>query len=993
MNTFEKCFTSSPPFLDKLVSWNPDYIVPVAKKGCKLLRACGELPNVHVDTNRVRYKQFFDLNETSVVGKRIAVVDDATQYTSTLLEYRRFFEARSAIVRTFSFVGHERLFEGRNDKYDEAAEIGRFLPGPVYQEYILQQSYWLLRKGHHFDLDHLIFEGRLPHAAFENFCAFLRQHGQYLSLPDYLPHSTVKRFSLNEPLFHSAIPFIDNASVTYGPINKIKFSYDVKTEELSFSPMVFPTWDAREARDSQFSFSDCPFLLPFPAPRRIELSNSNLLSRTYVNISWIASISLVRSFATLTKRAGYFSDGLEIRRNDLDATFGSDLTAKMCADAVRFVNSVSDRLPTVSWPVVYHSPKQSRGKRFNNFGDVIDHCKNGYERKAARSRRRDGVHFYLPYERLFSRYSDGADLSEALDYHCDLGVIVGETIVRDGKFLRACRTGEPDSDTSWRRTQVLIPLAIDQLRKQLRFANAAVEPMLLNKVLANFLFDYPWEANRDLHCLVGVPNDFGALVHVHHRNRAPKPVSFYATDRVSPHYAWDKTNRKFVATLRPEFATVVKELFDERQEVPFTSITTYFRLLGEIYDRFKTVDVLNLLSIGREENCFYNHVLFNVRSAFGELSTLNDTLDFKADTRCLHEAGKHAVSAREKIHGAHGLGALMKRIQREFQADYDYVTALAILQRNYYPFSEAFYRTLNLLDSITVAQSFLANIGLYHQTGSAKYWKQAMRWIPPLQKVIPEKLALTPEIVRSHDGMQSLWKTVFLQLRNRMMELPREEPALAARIVHDEKRRARNIATNYCYRNNLNEITLLYIDFSGLRTIPEPKEEIISVYYRVVEKALERRGGLKLYGGRDGDDAYTLLFKVPRHAAMCAADIKREWREDLFLSTTACDVKFGIAYCALPQEEKETAILQCWGQAKDVCEFKGMGFRNRGHLLMDDNTAVALKDSQYKDVLREFALLEGITLSSGSKLYFHHDVIPFPNSPVSPISETETPMQ
>ncbi len=87
MDTFERSFKSSPPFLERLLSWRPDYIVPVAKKGCKLLKSCSELPNIRIDSDRVRYKQFFELREPIVIGKRIAVVDDATQYTSTLLDY------------------------------------------------------------------------------------------------------------------------------------------------------------------------------------------------------------------------------------------------------------------------------------------------------------------------------------------------------------------------------------------------------------------------------------------------------------------------------------------------------------------------------------------------------------------------------------------------------------------------------------------------------------------------------------------------------------------------------------------------------------------------------------------------------------------------------------------------------------------------------------------------------------------------------------------
>jgi hypothetical protein len=977
MNTFEKSFANSPSFLERLVSWRPDYIVPVAKKGCKLLKSCAELPNVRIDSERVRYRHYFELREPVILGKRIAVVDDATQYTSTLLAYRKFFEAKGAIVGTFSFVGHERLFEGRNDKYDEAAEIGRFLPGPVYQEYILQQSYWLLQKGHHFDLDHLIFEARLPKADFDLFCVFLRRHGQLLSLPDYFPDSPIKRFSLNNILFHSFIPFITEGSVTYGPINKLKFSYDSAKALLAFSPMVFPTWDAQAAKTSPVAFADCPFKLPFAAIGRIDVSNPGLLLRTYANISWMAAISLTQSFVALAKEMQTLSSPVTVRRGDLDATFGSDVAQTICESATIYVNQLA-RPAAVRKPVTYATIPRLRGHRFRGFGDVIDHCKTRYERKVSTSRRRVGVHYYLPYEQLFGRYEDLTELSESLDYHCDLGVIVPETILRDGKIFRACRTGEPDSDTSWKRTQLLIPLAIDQLRKQLGHKIASVEPMLLNKVLANFLFDYPWEENRDLHCLLGVPNDFGTLVHVHHRNRAPTPMSFYAADRISPHYIWEKATRTFVATPASGFRELVKDLFDERQEIPFTTITTYFRLLGEIYKQFKSVDVLNLLSIGREENCFYNHVLFNVRTGFSELSLVNDSMDVEATGHSLYESGKQAASARDKLTGARGMSALMKRIKQTFENEYEFLTALATIERNCYSFTSEFYATLDLLDQITHLQALLCNIGLLFKTGSEKYFKQAQKFHSALHKTIHIEFPSSSSPLRQRDVFEGLWKRLFPELKNRMLELPREEPPLVAKIVHDARRRARNIATNYCYSNKLSALTFLYIDFSGLRRIPEPKEDIISEYYRIVEKSSDRRGGVKLYGGRDGDDAYTLLFRLPAHATLCADDIKREWQSSLFLSRTDCDVKFGISYSQLPEQDKEPVILQCWGHAKDMCEFKGPHFRNRGNLLIDHKTHVALEQSDHANLLTEFELLDGVETSSGEKVYCHKRLLSFP---------------
>lgn len=97
MNTFQKHFIRDfPAFTRKILSWNPDYLVPVAKKACKLLKTMPLLVPLRRNPDLVKYRSFFELTNAPVKGKRIAVVDDATQYTSTLLDYRRYFESRGA---------------------------------------------------------------------------------------------------------------------------------------------------------------------------------------------------------------------------------------------------------------------------------------------------------------------------------------------------------------------------------------------------------------------------------------------------------------------------------------------------------------------------------------------------------------------------------------------------------------------------------------------------------------------------------------------------------------------------------------------------------------------------------------------------------------------------------------------------------------------------------------------------------------------------------
>jgi hypothetical protein len=197
-NTFQKHFTGGfPAFIQKVLAWNPDYLVPVAKKACKLLKTTPRLVPLHRNPELVKYRTFFELTNAPVKGKRIAVVDDATQYTSTLLDYRRYFESRGASVATFCFVGHDELRQGLRWKDDTQAEVTKWLSEPAYQEYILQQSYHLLTSGAHFDLDHLIFEMPLRGTDFDRFLSELRSRGYLLFVEDYFLRTPTRRFSLD----------------------------------------------------------------------------------------------------------------------------------------------------------------------------------------------------------------------------------------------------------------------------------------------------------------------------------------------------------------------------------------------------------------------------------------------------------------------------------------------------------------------------------------------------------------------------------------------------------------------------------------------------------------------------------------------------------------------------------------------------------------------------------------------------------------------------
>ncbi len=596
LNTFERQRADFKKFLENILSWRPDYIVPVAKKGCKLLKASSDL--TPIDPSLVRYRLYFELNRPPIGDRRIAVVDDATQFTSTLLEYRRYFENLGAAVRTFSFVGHEGLFDGTREKYDEHAEICKFFPGPVYQEYIIQQSYFLLEHGSQYDLDHLVFRAQLPPQELSSFLSPLAMKGDLLHIEDYFTRTKASRFSLDDVEFFNNVPFLAHPSISTGPIRKIKFVYNEEKQTLFFSPLVFPTWEFNRGEFDGDLFLGVPFELPFKPLRWVDKRDRSGLLRTYYNIWYTFTASLAKAFLESVRISGHPLQCAQLERGDLDATLGVESTSRFISAVAKFLEDpetndfVSPRVPS--------GPSHFR-KRFTRFADVVDHLKNTYERNRRRRKSWIGYHYNLPYEDLFSAFDDKTLLSENLDYYCDLGAIVPETDIQDGRILRACRTGEVLPDYDWMRTRVLIPLVIEQWSRQTKAKSRCIGATALNKLLANFVFDYPSEIHHELHCLIGVPYTYGTLVRVYHHLRAPSKPSIYKTEAISPYYEWDPHAHRFstVDGRRQDMLRELAEVFEEQQEVPYSEILTYFRLLSRVSQFFGKVDVLNLLALCR----------------------------------------------------------------------------------------------------------------------------------------------------------------------------------------------------------------------------------------------------------------------------------------------------------------------------------------------------------------------------------------------------------
>lgn len=980
LHTFEKYFSKSGKFIADILAWKPDYIVPVAKKGGKLLKIASS--RFKIDLGQVRYKSYFELNEAHLRGKRIAVIDDATQYTATLLDYRRFFESKEAFVRTYSLVGHQDLKTGLRWKYDEQAEICSFLQEPVYQEYILQQAIYLADQSSHFDLDHVIFRFPLENNQFDLLLDKLRKLGLILPTSSLHPQDRVHRFSLDSLTFDTDPKYFRDRSVTTGPIRKIKFLYDKQRETLSFSPMVFPTWQHHISYLDKSSFQEVPFKLPFATPQRIDPKNEALLNRMYQNLYFIYVAAIAKSFIQQLAVPQELLAHCQILHSDLNAFIGPDNASVVTSSMLAYVtgNQYEQFLPPQRLRL-----ESTGGTSYDSFGKVYDSLKKAYETKIKRAKNRVGVHHFISYEHLFNAYNDAIELSSELDYHCDYGAIVPETVIQNDFISRACRTGEPNIDLSWERTQVLIPMAIIQIKKE---SGRNPEAMLLNKVLSNFVYDFPAHSHSQLHCLIGKPFNFGTLVHVSHRHRANSQPSIYINDRnqISPYYAWRKRKGHFEEINSKEVISEIARLFAEEQETPYSEIVNYFRFLTKVWQTHGSVDILNMLSLCREQNHFYAHVRWNIvqwienfAGYIERRSRLPTAMALEGDLRGLHQCGLQSASASEKLRLSATFPERLDSLVAEFGFDLDFMKAVERVKKNTFKFTDDFRETQNKLREIVTIQRIATNAALLVDNPKRDYLVALTSNLPRTEVAAAgfEKFAaLGDRVLKLRGSKSGRWKEElgsFADIQMALREsyekiiiqydtLPKPTTLGEGRIRGETRERAKNLLTHLIYSNCLDSVTLLFLDLSGLRTVEEPKEDTVAEFYLLVDHAIEERGGKRLSGGKGGDDEYSILFKTPEIALAFARDVKSGFASNLFL--LQLDVKFGLAYVRFSGAKKEEEAIRGWGVAKDCGTLK-TPLRNRGHLVVSKVTL--------DNITTDFPSLSSNFIAiSGSDEYFYH---------------------
>lgn len=640
LKTFEKYANENKVkiFLSQLLDENPDYIVPVEKKGCKLLRAFTSSNEIF--QNKIRYIQFFQNTNVDIKGKKIVVVDDATRYTSSLYDYRRQFEEAGAIVSTHSFVGQEHLALTDSIQYDVQANIFQFLSESTYREYILQQSKFLSKHENSFDIDHFVVRFNLTNDGFEKMLNLLDHVGEIEYANDVYTPTFIEKVTLYNCGFETAEQYF-NSNVSRSVLQKIRLTYNKQSSTVTIVPLSFPVWNSNLEKDKRSMFARVPFFLPY------DITDSVIDDGLYMNICFAFHVVLLKEFLNSIAAIGENSE-FYIELQDLSAYVGEDRTVSVNDSVCNFLQNetvakTGEKRSIIS---VEHKTKDA----FLSVKSIMKTLRDGYNKRVKDEDTAVGVHYCLSYDELFARYTGRANLTKWIDILCDRGTLVTRNISENGVFFRACRSGEVESDHIEKKTELLLPIVINSCGTQ-KGDFFRITATYLNKVLANLAHDYPQE-DFDFHNLYTKPYLYGPMTYAQDKLNDEEENSIYKIEKISKYCQYDKKAKEFLAISKdhPKLSSEIEQNFSLTDDVPFTDILLYLDFLKCIHVEFGKADVLNMLVICRNQDIYYRHVHFNIKKALQDIQTsLYITSNNSIKEDFLREAAKSVKSAQTKL--------------------------------------------------------------------------------------------------------------------------------------------------------------------------------------------------------------------------------------------------------------------------------------------------------------------------------------------------------
>ncbi len=951
MNTFKKFSQDIPQFYEEILKSNPDYIVPVERKGCKLIRL---LESKRSECSPpIRYKQFFDNIKVDLNGKHIAVIDDASKYTSSLYEYRSYFEKLGAKVSTYSFVGQESLRLGLREKYDEEAKIFRFLNESTYQEYIIQQSIELSKSENSFDIDHLVFSTKIPKSRYDKLLKCIFNICEFEYINDVYTPSHISKFSCVNFTFPIKMPFPKNIGIYEATLIKIRFTYNIKTEQLSIVPLYYPTWDIKTECQIKEFLSTLNLELPYDLNLQIKQEGM------YMNILYICNLYLLKTFLDNLNDFHEFNN-LVFNNYDLTAYIGEKRVQKVGCSALNFLTSKEQgknlnlsRLPSLTYSV-------KRYPAFNSIMSLMKHLRGEYERRLQTDSVLN-VKYFLSFNELYSRYEGKANLIKWIDVLCDRGVMVTRNVLLNGFYCRACRSGEADYDHIERKSNALLPIIINlcgvKVNKTMR-----IRATLLNKIIANLAYDYPMD-HHDFHNFFTKPYYYGPFSYAKNRLNDEIEIPLYDVNKISSFCTYDEVSGDFLSIdygneeLKKEL-----EAFSSSDLVPLAEIQNYIDFLYAVSRHFKKADSLNELIICRDQDIYYRHVHFDIISAYGNLITAYKNAIATKKERHLRDAAKIAKEAKKKLR--YNQKSLFDELEKEFGTQLRYKLPYDKIISAKVDFDDSFDEFKVQLLKIVSLEQALSNIMLFKQSFNKQYLQKFINVLKCEIFIPNEKLVIFVELAKEKDlkAYDELYEKSIEQIDAIIDELyemlcllikdiptPRDSDYVLSNKKRDMEV-AINKAIQHIRKKNLNDFTILHFDFSGYKNLDGSKAiniiEKVHDYVTFLMKGAEN--GRFMYGLIGSHTFGTVIFDSLENAISFSKKLKKE-----FLRQGVCQVEFKFGCCCCDVSENlYDSIKHAWNQASSCSKLSSKQKDHYAGFVISESSYLHTKENLKEDFMK-----------------------------------------
>lgn len=654
-------------FIREVIDFNPDLIVPVARKSCKLFNSVEDLFREVKD--RIYYLDHFKFTNKKISNKKIAIIDDAVNRTSKLFEYRDYFINQGVpnnYIRTYAFIGHQQLMNNPALKCDKNAIISNFVSPAHYKEYLINQSDHLLFRGSYPDIDHLTLEFKLSKVRRSQ----LKQLWDHIPKLGYRYHldtvGGIKRFGLHCDNLCDLSEFASMFNLSIEPdfVQKIRFTFKKNSKRIVCTPMIFPKFFTKKNEICSIGKS-VKNKMHFELPCAFR-GQHKLDKYCYLSLCLFLNSLLMKKFIfSITNDhpdMSIFFNSLKVHRFDMVRYLGETIGHKVSDNVERFVKCditpMERLLQKVNSPKIKSSISNIQFSR-KNVPYAIQNLRLEYKNAVKENNNNPiNVKITKPIE-YFLQFNDGIHpliFTEVLDEYCDLGVIVPSTefFNKSSCWRRTYRTGEDTHDEyAWERSKRILPLAIRTLNQ------SGVKRMYLEKVMANYCHDFPYHSENyspyypEFHCFLPKPSYWGTQTFIMH------PVS-KQTIALAPLNLSNNTK-----TMWNDFSTFYKYNSQTNEfisESPLRDLSEYvgnhriqrdyFLFLKTLKESTGTVDSLNSLSLCRNKDWFYAHIIYNLyrwtqTGSFG--SFLKELEQDKIETKYLNFAGSMVESALQKL--------------------------------------------------------------------------------------------------------------------------------------------------------------------------------------------------------------------------------------------------------------------------------------------------------------------------------------------------------